>query len=57
MYRLITASCLLALGLSLPIQAADDKDNPAVKKLNRDIPRHQDFLRRPGRSTSAPSTR
>ena len=46
MYRLITASCLLALGLSLPIQAADDKDNPAVKKLNRDIPRHQDFLKR-----------
>jgi lysophospholipase L1-like esterase len=48
MYRLITASCMLALGLSLPILAAEeknDKDNPAAKKLNRDIPRHQDFLK------------
>jgi lysophospholipase L1-like esterase len=48
MYRLITASCLLALGLSLPMpaEAQTDKDNPAAKKLNRDIPRHQDFLKR-----------
>ena len=49
MYRLITASCVLALGLSLPILAAEeknDKDNPAAKKLNRDLPRHHDFLKR-----------
>jgi lysophospholipase L1-like esterase len=49
MYRLITASCVLALGLWLPIRAAEqqnDKDNPAVKKLNRDVPRHQEFLKR-----------
>jgi hypothetical protein len=41
MYRLITASCVLALGLSLPIPAAEqqnDMDNPAAKKLNRDGP-------------------
>jgi lysophospholipase L1-like esterase len=56
MYRLITASCVLALGLSLPIQAAEDKndqDNPAAKKLNRDIPRHQDFLKRIEQSKGA----
>ncbi len=49
MYRLLTAGCVLALGLSLPIQAAEDKidkDNPAAQKLNRDIARHQDFLKR-----------
>jgi lysophospholipase L1-like esterase len=53
MYRLIAASCVLALGLSLPILAADDKDNPAVKKLNRDIQRHQDFLKRIEQSKGA----
>jgi lysophospholipase L1-like esterase len=56
MYRLITASCVLALGLSLPILAADEKndpDNPAAKKLNRDIPRHQDFLKRIEQSKGA----
>lgn len=46
MYRLITA--VLALGLLTPILAADDKagDNPAAQNLNRDIPRHKDFLKR-----------
>ena len=53
MHRLITASCVLALGLSLPIRAADEKDNPAVKKLNRDIQRHQDFLKRIEQSKGA----
>jgi len=53
MYRLITASCVLALGLSLPTLAADDKDNPAVKKLDRDIPRHKDFLKRIEQSKGA----
>ncbi len=56
MYRLITAGCVLALGLSLPIRAADDKsdkDNPAVKKLNRDIDRHKDFLKRIEQSKGA----
>lgn len=46
MYRLIAAGCVLALGLSLAPLAAQDQDNPAVKKLNRDIPRHQEFLKR-----------
>ena len=84
MYRLITAGCVLALGLLTPVLPAEDKaaDNPAARKLNRDIPRHKDFLkrieaskgagdviflgdsitngweaRRPGRNTSAPSSR
>jgi lysophospholipase L1-like esterase len=48
MYRLITAGCVLALGLLMPVLAAEEKaaDNPAAKKLNRDLPRHQDFLKR-----------
>jgi lysophospholipase L1-like esterase len=48
MYRLITAGYVLALGLSMPIGAAEQKaaDNPAARKLNRDIPRHKDFLKR-----------
>jgi lysophospholipase L1-like esterase len=48
MYRLITAGCVLALGLLIPILNASEQggDNPAVKKLNRDIPRHKDFLKR-----------
>ena len=48
MYRLITASCVLVLGLLMPILAADEQaaDNPAARKLNRDIPRHKDFLKR-----------
>ena len=48
MYRLITAGCVLALGLLMPVLAAEEKaaDNPAAQKLNRDIPRHKDFLNR-----------
>src|SRR5215471_10048245 len=48
MYRLITAGCVLALGLLTPILAAgaNAEDNPAAQKLNRDIPRHKEFLRR-----------
>ena len=48
MYRLITAGCVLALGLLTPVLNADEKaaDNPAAQKLNRDIPRHKDFLKR-----------
>jgi lysophospholipase L1-like esterase len=49
MSRSITAGCVLVVGLSLPAPAADQKtysDNPAARKLNRDVPRHQDFLRR-----------
>lgn len=45
MYRPITAACALALGLSLPLSAADE-NNPAVKKLDRNIGRHQEFLKR-----------
>jgi lysophospholipase L1-like esterase len=48
MYRLMTASCVLALGLLMPFLNAGEKaaDNPAAQKLNRDIPRHKDFLKR-----------
>jgi lysophospholipase L1-like esterase len=48
MYRLITAGCVLALGLWTPVLNADEQaaDNPAAQKLNRDIPRHKEFLKR-----------
>src|SRR5690242_17755406 len=48
MYRLSTAGCVLALGLLMPVLAAEEKaaDNPAAKKLNRDVPRHKEFLKR-----------
>lgn len=56
MYRLISASCVLVAGLSLsamPAQAQSTSENPAVKKLNRDIPRHQEFLKRIEQSQGA----
>jgi lysophospholipase L1-like esterase len=55
MYRLITAGCVLALGLSLPFAGAQEKDadNPAVKKLDRDVPRHKLFLKRIEQSKGA----
>jgi len=55
MYRLITAGCVLALGLLEPTLAAGEKaaDNPAVQKLNRDIPRHKEFLKRIEQSKGA----
>jgi lysophospholipase L1-like esterase len=55
MYRLLTVSLALALGLLTPIAAAHDKDteNPAVRKLNRDIPRHKEFLKRIEQSEGA----
>jgi lysophospholipase L1-like esterase len=43
--RLIAASAVLALCLVAPLAAEDDKDNPAVKLMNRDIPRHKQFLK------------
>jgi lysophospholipase L1-like esterase len=48
MHRLIPAGCVLALSLSTPILSAQENtaDNPAVRKLNRDIPRHKEFLKR-----------
>jgi hypothetical protein len=48
MYRLIPVGCVLALSLLAPFLAAEEKatDNPAARKLNRDIPRHKDFLKR-----------
>lgn len=47
MYRL-TAGCVLLLSLLMPVLAAQEKtaDNPAAQKLNRDIARHKDFLKR-----------
>jgi lysophospholipase L1-like esterase len=48
MHRLIPAGCVLALSLSAPTLSAQEKaaDNPAVRKLDRDIPRHKEFLKR-----------
>ena len=54
MCRLITMCCVLVVGLSLPTLAGGQQsDNPAVKKLDRDIPRHKDFLRRIEQSNGA----
>jgi lysophospholipase L1-like esterase len=55
MYRLSTAGCVLALGLLMPVLNAEEKaaDNPAAQKLNRDIPRHKDFLKRIVQSNGA----
>jgi lysophospholipase L1-like esterase len=55
MYRLITAGSVLALGLvSSAIFAQENAaDNPATQKLNRDIPRHKDFLKRIEQSRGA----
>src|SRR5262245_39892938 len=48
MHRFIVAGVALALGLSPPFAGAGEKaaDNPAAKKLNRDIDRHKTFLNR-----------
>jgi lysophospholipase L1-like esterase len=49
------ASGLLALGLLSPVPGAgqDASENPAVRKLNRDIPRHREFLQRIEQSQGA----
>jgi lysophospholipase L1-like esterase len=43
-----TASCLLSASLLAVLSSAparaEEKDNPAVKLLNRDVPRHKQFL-------------
>jgi lysophospholipase L1-like esterase len=48
MHRLFPAACVLALSLSVSMLSAQENtaDNPAAKKLDRDIPRHKDFLNR-----------
>jgi lysophospholipase L1-like esterase len=45
--RILAAGTLLALCLAAPAAAQDakDKDNPAAKPLNRDVPRHKQFLK------------
>jgi lysophospholipase L1-like esterase len=55
MHRLITVGCVLALGPLASFLAAQEKapDNPATRKLNRDIPRHREFLRRIEQSQGA----
>jgi lysophospholipase L1-like esterase len=44
----IPAGCVLALTLSAAPAPAQDKPagNPAARKLDRDVPRHKDFLKR-----------
>jgi lysophospholipase L1-like esterase len=51
MYRLITAGCVLALVLPVPVLNA--QDNPAAKSLNRDNDRHKEFLKRIEQSKGA----
>jgi lysophospholipase L1-like esterase len=51
MHRLFAAGLALALGAVAPVLSADD--NPAVAKLNRDIPRHKEFLKRIEQSKGA----
>ncbi len=55
MYRLIPAGCVLALGLLMPVLNAQEKsaDNPAAQKVNRDVPRHKEFLKRIEQSNGA----
>lgn len=55
MHRLVPAGCALALSLSMSALSAQEKaaDNPAVRKLNRDIPRHREFLQRVEQSKGA----
>jgi len=55
MYRLIPAGCVLALSLLTPFVTGQEKaaDNPAVRKLDRDVPRHRDFLKRIEQSKGA----
>ena len=50
---LTAAGHALALILSLSVQGAGDQDNPAVRKLDRNIPRHQEFLKRIEQSKGA----
>jgi lysophospholipase L1-like esterase len=54
MNRLLSIECVLAVGLLLTSFAnGQDASNPAVRKLNRDIPRHQEFLKRIEQSQAA----
>ncbi len=55
MYRLIPAGCVLALSLLAPFVTGQENaaDNPAARKLDRDVPRHRDFLKRIEQSKGA----
>jgi lysophospholipase L1-like esterase len=54
MNRLLSSGCVLAIGLLLTsFGNGQDASNPAVRKLNRDIPRHQEFLKRIEQSQAA----
>jgi lysophospholipase L1-like esterase len=46
MFRLFAAGCVLVLCQFTAVRAQDKQDNPAAKKLNRDIDRHKEFLKR-----------
>ena len=48
MTRLTLSSYLMAVCLFVPSLTAQEKpaDNPAARKLDRDIPRHKEFLKR-----------
>lgn len=46
MTRLLLASAMLVLSLGLTANAQDKKSNPATTPMNRDIPRHKEFLKK-----------
>lgn len=51
--RWLTTSLAMTLGLLLTSLSAQENENPATKKLNRDIQRHQEFLKRIEQSKGA----
>lgn len=54
MNRLLSSGCVLVVGLMLTsFVNGQDTNNPAVRKLNRDIARHQEFLKRIEQSQGA----
>jgi lysophospholipase L1-like esterase len=46
MYRQLTAAFLFVFFSPILAMGQESGDNPAARKLNRDIPRHQEFLKR-----------
>ena len=43
---LMGAGLVLALCSAAPLRADEPKDNPAAKPLNRDVPRHKEFVKK-----------
>jgi lysophospholipase L1-like esterase len=52
-YLPASSALVICLLLALTTHSQDAGDNPAVRKLNRDVPRHQEFLKRIEQSQGA----